>query len=186
MVAESNTVLEILTGRPLNMCRPGTPLFNYLLTISLLFPNIYTQSRTEQDLVTNPEFLSRFLPCGHSYRRNQLLVGVARYSLCRTWSSCHYQYTLYQAIRDAGGSRKRPKEQVRRSCLYLARFITNKQHATYSAHLNSNNKVVRTIFRKRFTLPQRRSGRKAGSQSWTLFLRLATCSLLINKQKSRQ
>ena len=39
------------------------------------------------------------------------------------------------------------------------------QHAMYSVSLNSNNKVLRTIYRKRFTLPQRRGGRNAGSAS---------------------
>ncbi len=35
----------------------------------------------------------------------------------------------------------------------------------YSAYFNSNNKVLRTVFRKRFTLPQRRRGRKPGGAS---------------------
>ena len=35
-------------------------------------------------------------------------------------------------------------------------------HATYSVSDNANNKVLRTIFRKRFTLTQRRRGRKPG------------------------
>ena len=36
-------------------------------------------------------------------------------------------------------------------------------HATYSACFNRNNKVLRTIFRKRFTLPQRRLGRQSAT-----------------------
>ena len=42
---------------------------------------------------------------------------------------------------------------------YFANNNTRGVHATYSAPDNSNNKVLRTIYRKRFTLPQRRGGR---------------------------
>ena len=46
---------------------------------------------------------------------------------------------------------------------YCVRFITNNGPVTYSVLINSNNKVLRTIYGKCFTLPRKSIRRNTGS-----------------------
>ena len=65
--------------------------------------------------------------------------------------------------RDSIHGRCRGPKKYADAVFCFANNLTAKEHVTYSVYFSSANDLEYTIFRKRLTLPQRRTGRNTGS-----------------------